>query len=76
MMWELVFKYHKSELDKIKKFTNASYVSYERYKDQYRLKYVRNKITTYFKLDGTPSDVTPKRYNELLNTIITHNGQA
>jgi len=69
-MWQLVSKYHSKELDKIKRFTGASYVSYEECKNKFRLKYIKDKKTTYFDLDGYPSDVTPKRYLELLNTII------
>lgn len=60
---------HKLFLNHIRKQLKASFVGYERYRDNYRLKVVVNKNTTYYDLDGTPDDVTPQAYNNLLQQI-------
>jgi len=71
----MVYNYHSKQLDLIKKVTGASFLGYVREGDKFQLKYIKNGNTTYFKLEGFPSDVTPAKYNKLLNTILEHNGR-
>lgn len=61
--------YHKIFLNHIRKQLGASFVAYERYRDNYRLKIVINKVPHYYDLDGTPDDVSPQSYNNLLQKI-------
>lgn len=61
--------YHNFYLTKIKKLSGASFVGYEQYKNQYQLKVVVDGKTQYYALTGTPTDVTPERYNELLKSF-------
>jgi hypothetical protein len=61
--------YHNFYLNEIKKRSGASFVGYEQYKNEYKLKVIVDKIPQYFALTGTPQDVTPERYNELLRAL-------
>lgn len=63
------FNYHNFYLNEIKKRSKASFVGYEQYKDSYKLKVVVDGMPQYFALVGTPEDVTPERYNELLRAL-------
>lgn len=64
--------YHNIFLSKLKSEIGASFCGYERTKDKYRLKVTVNKITDWFDLEGTPEDVSPKRYKELIDNLKQH----
>jgi len=64
--------WHSAELEKVKKAVGASFVAYERVKDNYYLKIVRNKVLDLHPLTGTPDDVTSARYKELIATLKQH----
>lgn len=64
--------YHKIFLSKLKSEIGASFCAYERNKDKYRLKVVVNKKADWYDLEGTPEDVSPKRYKELIDNLKDH----
>lgn len=61
--------YHNFYLNEIKRQSGASFVGYEQNKNSYKLKVIIDKVPQYFALIGTPNDVTPERYNELLRAL-------
>lgn len=61
---------HTSNLEYIKKVTGATFVGYQNYQDLYHLRIVKNGNETFYKLHGTPNDMTQEKYNDLLNLII------
>lgn len=65
LSWHNEAEFHKGKLAKIKENIKASYVSYERYKDYYQLKVVKDKREDYFPLQGAPKDVTADKYKQL-----------
>lgn len=68
--------YHSKNLAFIKKVTGASFVGFENYRDTYRLRFIKGGKETQYKLFGTPDDITPEKYKELLDLIIYgENGQ-
>lgn len=70
--------YHSIHLEEIRREIGASFVGYERHKDNYWIKVVfggNKKNADRHPLTGTPNDVTPKRYEELsaqLKTLYSH----
>lgn len=64
-------KLHSVILNSIKKNTGCSFLAFERYKDRYQVKAVKNKEDKYFILNGTPNDIKPEFYLELENMIKT-----
>lgn len=63
--------YHNLFLNNIKINVGASYIAYEKYKDKYQLRVlIPNFEPIVYDLDGTPNDVTPQRYDELLKSIL------
>lgn len=68
-MLELLYKYHQDNLTDIRRKVGASFVAYEQYRNTYHLRVIKNKIPYYFKLEGTPNDVTPQKYQQLLKVI-------
>lgn len=64
--------YHSQYLSAIKRGVKASYVAYERVKDVYYLKVIKNKETKFFELDGTPEDVTPEKYEKLYQQLLSN----
>lgn len=68
--------YHSKNLEYIKRVTGASFVGFQNYKDIYHLRFVKGGIESFYKLHGTPNDITPEKYKELLDLIIYgENGQ-
>jgi hypothetical protein len=61
--------YHSIFLNLLRKKVKASFVGYVETKGKYQLKVIVNKVPTYFDLVGTPNDVTPQRYLELIENI-------
>lgn len=61
---------HTANLEHIKKITGATFVGYQNYQDLYHLRLVRNGVESFYKLHGTPNDMTQKKYDDLLNLII------
>jgi predicted transport protein len=63
--------YHSANLEYIKKVLNATYVAYEKVGSIYNIviKAQGKKIT--LQLKGTPDDVTPAKYAQLLEKLIT-----
>lgn len=61
--------YHSYNLSAIKAELKASYVAYERVKDTYHLKVIKDGKHRYFLLEGTPDDVTPQKYKNLQNLL-------
>jgi hypothetical protein len=61
--------YHSFYLNEIKRQSGASFVGYEQYKNDFKLKVIVDNVPQYFALTGTPQDVTPERYNELLRAL-------
>lgn len=66
----MMSNYHSSNLAYIKRVTGASFVGFQSYKNDYHLRFVKNGKETLYHLTGTPNDVTPQRYKELLDLII------
>lgn len=64
-----MLNYHSLILNSIKKNTGCSYLAFERYKDLYVVRSIKNKDEETFRLNGTPSDVRPEFYLELENMI-------
>lgn len=64
-----MLNYHNLILNAIKKSTKCSYIAYERYENDYRIKTVKNGVQKIFALTGTPYDVKPEFYLELENMI-------
>jgi hypothetical protein len=62
--------FHASNLEYIKKITGASFVGYQNYQDLYHLRFVKDGIETFYKLHGSPDDMTSEKYKDLLNLII------
>ncbi len=62
--------FHAANLEHIKKIAKASYVGFENYKDYFHVKVIRNDFASYFKLHGTPNDMTQDSYDKLLELII------
>lgn len=62
--------FHASNLEYIKRITGASFVGYQNYQDLYHLRFVKDGKETFYKLHGTPSDMTSEKYRDLLNLII------
>lgn len=67
--------YHSQSLEYIKKITGASFVGFQRYKDMYHLKFIKDKKESFYKLTGTPNDITPEGYKKLLDLIIYGNSK-
>lgn len=68
---------HTAFLNDIKQQINASYVSYECYRDKYHLKIIKNRgqKADYFSLHGTPDDVTGDSYLKTLNNLKEYYGE-
>lgn len=62
--------FHASNLEYIKKVTGASFVGFQNYKELYHLKFVKDGVETFYKLHGTPNDITKEGYKDLLDLII------
>ena len=62
--------YYSDILDSIRKTTGCSYLAFERYKDTYSVRAVKNKKEIMFSLNGTPDDIKPEFYLELQNMIL------
>jgi len=62
--------YHSANLNYIKKVTGASFCGFQQYKDLYHLRFVKDKVETFYKLNGEPSDITAEGYKKLLDLII------
>jgi hypothetical protein len=60
---------HSVILNSIKKNTGCSFLAFERYKDRYQVRAVKNKKEKFFLLNGTPNDIKPDFYLELENMI-------
>lgn len=67
---------HSNWLNNIKKVLKASHVSYDRYKDIYHLKVIKNKETKYFPLTGNPTDVTNEKYMLLTQQLLDYYGEV
>lgn len=63
--------YHSANLTYIKKVLGATYVAYEQVGDVYNLVIRAQGRKVTLKLDGTPDNVTPQRYAELLEKLIS-----
>lgn len=63
--------YHSYFLNNIRKEIGASFVAFERNKDSYSLKVVKDGRTDLHPLTGSPDDVTPERYEEVSNQLKT-----
>lgn len=61
--------YHSYNLGVIKNKLKASYVAFQKSKNIYHLKVVKDGNPRYFILQGTPDDVTEQRYKELLELL-------
>lgn len=61
--------YHSHNLNVLKRSVGASYMAYERIKDTYHLKVIKDAKPRYFILEGSPDDVTPEKYEKLLNLL-------
>jgi len=61
--------YHNVFLNLLRKKVNASFAGYVETKGKYQLKVIVNKIPTYLDLVGTPNDVTPQKYLELIENL-------
>jgi len=61
--------FHTRHLNHIKKSLGASYVAWERNKDEYRLKVVVSGNPLYFVIGGTPNDVTAENYSDFLKSF-------
>jgi hypothetical protein len=64
-----MLNYHSIFLEQIKKSCGASFVGFEREKDSYSIKVIKNKETSLFPMVGSPEFATPQGYNEVLKTI-------
>ncbi len=62
--------FHAANLEHIKKITGASFVGFQNYQDLYHLKFVKDGRETFYKLHGTPNDITQEGYDKLLDLII------
>lgn len=62
--------FHASNLEYIKKVTGASFVGFQNYKELYHLRFVKDGNETFYKLHGTPNDITKEGYKDLLDLII------
>ena len=60
---------HNKQLDRVKKAVGASFVAYEKVGNTYFLKVIKDRNPNSFPLTGTPDDVTPARYNELIEGL-------
>ena len=66
--------YHNRHLNYIKKITEASFVGFQNYKDVYHIRFVKDGVETFYKLEGTPNDITDEGYKNLLDLIIFGEG--
>lgn len=62
--------FHSSNLEYIKRITGASFVGFQNYQDLYHLRLVKDGNETFYKLHGTPDDITQEGYKNLLDLII------
>ena len=62
--------FHASNLEYIKKVTGASFVGFQNYNELYHLRFVKDGVETFYKLNGTPNDITREGYRDLLDLII------
>ncbi len=62
--------FHSSNLEYIKRVTGASFVGFQNYRDLYHLRFVKDGKETFYKLTGTPNDITGEGYKKLLDLII------
>lgn len=65
-----ILNYHSIYLEKIKKRIGASFVGYETYKDKYAIRVIKDKVTEYFTVVGSPEFATPKSYSEVEQIIV------
>lgn len=61
--------YHNIFLNSIKKNTGCSFIGFERYNDEFRVKTIKDGRKEWFQLSGSPSDIKPQYYQELENLI-------
>jgi hypothetical protein len=67
--------YHNYFLNLIRKSSKAKFVSFVRYKNNYILEVRGDKFNETFSLEGTPNDVTPDRYMEVISYIQEKHGK-
>lgn len=62
--------FHTANLEHIKKIAKASFVGFEHYQDIYHVRVVRDGKETFYRLIGTPNDMTQDSYDKLLELIL------
>ena len=61
--------FHSFYTNLIRLKTGASFVAWERYKETFKIKVIRDKKVFYFDIKGTPEDVTAENYLNLIQSI-------
>ena len=61
--------YHNVWLNVIKRDLRASFVAFEKYNNNYRLKVIVDNTVVFRDLSGEPSDITDSSYSELFDDL-------
>ena len=62
--------FHNKNLNYIKKITEASFVGFQSYQGIYHIRFIKDGVETFYRLEGTPDDITQEGYKNLLDLII------